>query len=178
MSVVTHYDSDTSGCFRITRQGKAIKNIVSVLFAVVIIFIALGFIMPWMGRMRANTERLWRIAKLQGWHKKVELFVRTNNRLPESFFEMCQEDLEQGIWSFPIPFVSEDQKPFGELTPSLTTDPNRFLEIVEYGLFSGQNGWFIRELKHGKIYTKMLMIDQEGKIFEVKEVQKEKYSNP
>ena len=154
MWIDTQFDSESARCFRITRQGKVKKILLSLLLGIAIIFIALGFIMPWLGRTRANTERLWRIAKLQGWHKKVELFVRTNNRLPESLFEICQEDLEQGIWSFPIPFVSRDRKHFEELTPSLAIDPNRFFEIVEYGLFSGQNGWFIKELKHGKIYTK------------------------
>jgi len=86
--------------------------------------------------------------------------------------------LEHGAWSFPLPFVSKAHEAIEESMRALLTDPNRFVEIVEYGLFTSQRGWFIRELKPGRIYTKMLMIDQEGKIYEVKEVPKEKYSNP
>jgi len=170
--------SGIHSCLKIACRGKTTIRVVHVLFGVVIIFIVLAFIMPWMGRIRPNTKRFWRSAKLQNWHEKIESFFQDNKRLPSSLFEMCRDDLVQGIWTFPPPFVSESRKPFEELVPSLATDPNRFAEIVEYGLFSGQQRWFIRELKPGKIYKKMLMIDQDGKIYVVEEMPKEKYSKP
>lgn len=152
-------------------NGEMKKILLTLSLGIVIIFIALALIMPWMGRMTPRTKRRWRCYKLQVWREKVELFVQENKRLPSSLFEMCRDDLEQGIWTFPPPFVSESQKPFGELTPGLATDPNRFTEIVEYDLFSGRHGWLIKELKPGKIYKKMLMIDQNGKIYEIRAIE-------
>ena len=163
---------------KITFRGKTTIRVVHVLFGVVIIFIVLAFIMPWMGRTRPNTKRFWRSRQLQIWREKVESFFQENKRLPSSLFELCRDDLVQGIWTFPPPSVSDSRKFLKELVPNLATDPNRFAEIVEYGLFSGQQRWFIRELKPGTTYKKMLMIDQDGKIYEVEEIPKEKYNKP
>jgi hypothetical protein len=43
----------------------------------------------------------------------------------------------------------------------------------------GDQGWFICELRPGRVYKNMLMINQDGKIYEIREIQKnEEYHKP
>jgi len=147
------------------KHVKARKILRLVLLGTIVIFLTFAILSPKMGRLNSKTAMSLRCSKLRAWHEEVESFVKINNRLPESFFEICHEDLEKGIWSFPSIVVS-----VGKELPPLSNDPNRFEEIVEYGLFSGKNSWFIRELKPGRFFAKILMIDQNGNIFELKAV--------
>lgn len=162
----------------ITCRGKTTIRVVHVLFAVVIIFVALAFIMPHLGTFKPDSARFLRMRKLQLWHEDVEAFIQEKKRPPRSLFEMCQENLKQGTWPFPRVVVSVGQVLPEEFNRTLANDPNKFAEIIEYRLFVDQHGWLIRELKPGEIYKKMLMIDQDGKIYVVEEIPEEQYSKP
>ena len=163
--------------FAMARWGKANKVLILVL-GISIILIVTAFIMPRLGTFKPDSQRFLRMRKLQIWHGKVEAFIQEKKRPPRSLFEMCHENLKQGKWPFPSVLVSLSQKMPDEFNSTLANDPNKFAQIIEYRLFVDQHGWLIRELKPGKIYKKMLMIDQDGKIYVVEEMPKEKYSKP
>ena len=151
-------------------MGKRMKILFTLLLVVIVIFIAAAIIMPQLGRFRPETARHYRINKLHRWHEKVEYFIKENDRLPNSLFELGGKDLKEGIWRLPLPGVGINREVPEDFDYNRPTDPNQFAQVVEYGLFSGRHGWFIRELKPGRIYPKMLMIDQDGKIHQLQEI--------
>jgi hypothetical protein len=156
--------------FCMTRLRKILKILLTLLAAIVVIYIAFFFITPHFGKVTPKADRTIRSVKLRLYHKKVESFIKENKRLPESLFESLQKELEKEGWCI-SPKVTGFPDEF-KRDPFLGTgDRNSFEKIIEYGFFSGgQRGWFIRELKPGKIYTKMLMIDQDGKIYKLEEI--------
>jgi hypothetical protein len=93
-----------------------------------------------------------------------------------SLIEVCQLAFRKGQRPFPPQIVVANDG-FLESYPSdLANEPNLFNKEIPFGLFKGSSGWFIRELRPGKVYKKMLMIDQDGRIYEINEVPKGKYS--
>lgn len=152
-------------------MGRMKKILLILLVGIVVSFIVLGLIMPYFGAIRPETARKLRCIKLQLLHQKVESFIQENQRLPESLFEALHKDLEKDGWCFGIsPTVSGFPDELRRDPFLGVNDPNLFEKIIEYGFFSGRRGWFIRELKPDKIYTKMLMIDQDGRIYDFEEI--------
>jgi len=49
-------------------------------------------------------------------------------------------------------------------------NPQIFFEEVEYALFINQQKWFVLELKSGMFDNYRLMVDQDGKVFEIREI--------
>jgi hypothetical protein len=71
--------------------GKTHKKVLWFLLAIVIIFIALGFMMPAMGRFTPKTDRFLRCSALERWHKDIMSFKQNYQRYPASLHEVCRE---------------------------------------------------------------------------------------
>lgn len=178
-------------CEDVPRSKR--KKILVASIVVVVIVVALVLFLPATGRPTPSMAMSIRCDSLTDWYEFVNSYISENNQVPLSLIEVCQAAHRKGQRPFPPGgglvndgFPKEytikelnDPKGFHELyTVDLLKDPNRFEKEVPYGLFVRNKGWFIRELRPGKIYKKMLMIDQGGRIYEIQELPREKYSRP
>jgi hypothetical protein len=155
--------------------GKVSSNQITFLLCIaIIVLLGLGIFLPWLSDDSIRGNKYLRSGLLQIWHSDMQAFFQDNKRPPASIFELCRAELEQGKWPVPFSFLSGEA---GD-PKQLARDPNHFAEICLYGLFSGPHGWIVKELKPGKFYTGMLMIDQDGRIYELTETAKPKqYKN-
>ena len=156
-------------------MDKFITFLKKIFFLVILIFFILfviGLIMPVMGRVSLRKKRAERIKTLNAWQSNVVNFVQERSRLPRSLHEIYSNGVLDDF--FMILTVSKEDLPPAEVMDCMLKDPNLFNEMVEFSLFISQNNWFVQELKSDFIYPIRLMIDQDGKIYEIKEVPKEK----
>jgi hypothetical protein len=160
------------------RAKKSKKKKILIISGVVIVIVLfLGLLLPSTGRITPATAMRVRCGALTGWHKYVKLYIEENNLLPNSLFEVSEDANSKG--NRPIPAYLTISNDGFQCPAELTIiDPNLFEKEVPYGLFTGSKRWFIRELKAGRLYKNMLMIDQDGKIYEIREIPKEKYRAP
>ena len=115
------------------------------------------------------SERSIRETKLIRWVKRIEQFYSVNNRLPTSLYE--------ATWFNDFPSVKFkvriSDEILNESEREKLRDPNIFQEETEYALLAYLKGWYVIELKPGKYWKKRLMIDQDGKIYELREIKQE-----
>ena len=147
-------------------RGKVLKKLIICCVILLLIFIAIGLIMPLLGRIDQSTELSIRQAKLYAWRSRIEYFVKQKGQMPASLYDVSiLEDL--GFYyikvSVPQNFDYDQEE---EL---LFRDPNYFFKEVEYVLSKHKHGWFVVELISGKRYPYRLMIDEKGNIFELEE---------
>jgi hypothetical protein len=171
-------------------KNKKKRNFVVLIIVFVIALAAIVSILPPLNLPTSSFAMRIRCDLLTDWYKYVNSYIIENNRIPLSIIEVCQSANEKGRNPFPIQgFLIEDgfpkeytidelNDPNGfppEYTKDLLYDPNRFEKEVPYCLFRGSKGWYIKETKIGNIYKKMLMIDQNGKIYEIRELPRKEY---
>ena len=159
-------------------SGKVIKSKkkkILIIFGIIILLLFLIFYLNYnpitKGAMRF---RCW---SLIAWYEHVKPYISENGQKSLSLFEICQAEYRKNQRPFPMSTtLSNDSFPDKySYSWKLVDDPNKFNKEVPYGLFYTPQGWFIRELVPGKLYKKMLMIDQDGNIYELRAVPKEKY---
>ncbi len=152
--------------------------------AVITIIVILILFLPATGRITPRMAMNLRKVSLAKWHLFVKSYIGDTNRVPTSLFEVCQAKYRKGEKTFPQHiYLANDEflRSYDELLrsypPNLTSDPNLFEKEVPYGLFLGTNGWYIIELKAGLVYKKSLMIDQDGKIYELRATEQEPFKS-
>jgi len=166
-----------------TSEGaaKSKKKKILIISGIVIVIMALLVLfLPAAGRVTPERAMRMRCNVLTNWHEHVRSYIGENNQKPLSLIEICQAAYRKGQRPFPqAGFLLNDRFPYKwRSDDDLVNDPNRFNKEVPYGLFQSSEGWLIRELKPGRVYKKMLMIDQDGRIYEISELPKEKYGHP
>lgn len=145
--------------------SRPVKILLIILLVAIIIS---GVTVPWLNLTLYKQEIVYRSKNLQGWYGGVKLFIQKNNRVPNSLYEVYRDRAKEGdVNSF---VASLGAKFFKDDVQNLPDDPNQFDESVRSGLFSDRYGWVIRELEHGTVYPGMLMIDQDGNIYQVQEI--------
>lgn len=155
------------------------KKILIILGIVIVILVFLGLILPHLGRITPEMAMRMRCRALTGWYERVRPYMSKNNQKSLSLIEVCKAEYGKNQQIFPYVGLSEEFPDEWVLHwKSCVNDPNLFKKEVPYGLFQSTEGWLIRELVPGKLYKKMLMIDQDGKIHELREIPKEKYEYP
>jgi len=125
------------------------------------------FLIPRLNKLDKRSEREARILYLKQWSNQVEIYRDKEGRLPNSLFEAAWFDflrpprvkVKTGNLSFPR--ISE------------LKDPNIFFNEIEYALIVYHDGWFIIELKPGLFGEYRLMIDQDRKLYELREIKQE-----
>jgi hypothetical protein len=159
------------------KAKKSKKKKILIISGIIIVIIALLLFLPATGRVTPGMAMRVRCKSLTGWYTQVKLYIEENNLLPNSLFEVCKDANSKG--NRPIPaYLTLSNDGFQYPAELTILDPNLFNKEIPYGLFQSSEGWFIRELVPGKLYKKMLMIDQDGKIYELREIPKEKYEYP
>lgn len=162
------------------KAKKSKKRKILIISGIIILLLFLFIFFPASGRLTPKTAMKARCGSLTSWYEHVKPYISENNQKPLSLIEICRAEYRKGQRPFPILSVLvNDFFPYeyrGEW--ELVDDPNRFSKEVPYGLFRSPEGWFIRELVPGRLYKKMLMIDQDGNIYELREIPKEKYRTP
>jgi len=148
--------------------SRPMKILLTIFLVVIIIG---GVTIPWLNWILHKQEIAYRINNLRTWYEGVEMFIRKNNRLPSSLYEVYRDRVKEGCIDMGF-VVSLGKKKSGEKVQNLPDDPQQFEERVKYGLFSDRYGWIIRELERGTVYPRMLMIDQNGTIYQVQEIPK------
>jgi len=142
----------------------------------VVILVSLGvissFLIPPLNTLTKKGEFLIRTAKLFDWYNRINYIYTKEKRVPSSLYEVSlYEDL--GGIKYPKVDVYGGSDRQRELV--LMKDPNLFFQEVEYTLAIYHNGWFVVETKPGAKYKHRLMIDQNGKIYQVREVPEAEY---
>jgi hypothetical protein len=172
-------DSTQNNAGRCTsdRAKKREKKKNLIIYGIVIIIVALLIFLPAPDLPTPKMAMRMRCKALVGWYEHVNPYINKNNQKPLSLIEICRVEYKKDERPFPHAGLSNDQFP-DKWTFDwgfLVNDPNQFRKEVPYDLFRGSDGWLIRELVPGKLYKKMLMVDQDGKIYELREIPKEKY---
>jgi hypothetical protein len=130
------------------------------LYAIFVIFRPLSRIGP-------QSELIIRESYLRRWYRWVDDFINKNGRMPSSLYEVSWSD-RYGPAKVKTKTTYFSQSEIDELI-----DPNTFSREVEYFFAAHHNGWFIIELEPGEYWKHRLMIDQDGKIYELKEIKQE-----
>lgn len=139
------------------------------LIVFLVVFIIGGVTIPWLNWIKLKEETAYRSNNLRAWYGGVKLFIQKNNRLPNSLYEVYRDRIKEGDanMSFVVSLVAKLSE---EDVQNMPDDPQQFEERVKYGLFSDRYGWVIRELERKTVYPRMLMIDQNGTIYQVQEI--------
>ena len=112
--------------------------------------------------------------RLDGWRKCVLLYIEKKGFRPNTLYEAFKLSREHNTLN--LEFVVAHNFEYGlskEEHQSIQESPEDFKRLVQYDLLVGQHGWFIREVGQGYVYRKVLMMDQDGKVYEIKELPKE-----
>ena len=154
------------------KKSKKKKNLIILGTVIIIVIFLLLFIQANTG-ITPKRAMIVRCNAMCEWYKYVQLYIEENNMLPNSLFEVCEDANSRGRPPIPPYLIISNDVNYPMLT---IMDPDVFEKEVPFGLFtSGSEKWFIRELVPGRFYTKMLMIDQDGNIYELNEIPKKKY---
>lgn len=121
-----------------------------------------------MGRVSPEKARVRRVKTLKAWQKSVKIFIKEKERSPTSLYEVYSDDFLDGISKRLT--VSSRDTPSIEVMSRIYGDQKLFDELVEFEFSVSKDGWFIKELKHEFVYPTRLMIDQDGKIYELREI--------
>jgi hypothetical protein len=100
---------------------------------------------------------------LRQWHEDIQPFLAEQDVAQDLLYAYSNRRPEQDS---AIYHVRSDSADFKELL----SDPNKFYQTLQYDLFVGHNGWFIIDHIPTRYGNKMLMIDQDGKVFEIRKV--------
>lgn len=100
---------------------------------------------------------------LRQWHEDIQPFLAKQNVAQDLLYAYCSHRPEQDSAIFHVRSDSADFK-------ELLSDPDKFYQTLQYDLFVGHNGWFIIDRIPTRYSNKMLMIDQDGKVFEIRKV--------
>lgn len=149
------------------KFAKMRKKTILILLSFLGIIILLCVLIPPLGKLTPELVKKARLTQLKFWHQQVEKFHKDNNRLPHSLYEL--HITLKGRDTAHIFYPFEDTKDAVGKLESMDT-PEGFYKLTIYGFYSNQQGWFVRELRSDDIYPYMLMIDQDGKIYEIKEI--------
>ena len=161
------HNTINQGCRSGKTLTKIIRYIVGILLILLCIYLFLRFI-P--GQVRPDTARKIRVLYLQEWHKLTQAFISQKSELPQSLYEVYINSKEYegvGIMCFYQGGFLEKEERAKALTPE------GFAELSDYVLCqgcSGKKSWYIKELHGDLIYTHTLMIDQDGRIYEIREL--------
>ena len=150
------------------------KKVVWWFLGVIILFIFAGFFLPSLGRMPMRMHKAQRHDKLDGWRKCVLWYIEKKERIPNTLYEAFK--LTRDHYTLDLEFVvahnldyNISEKDYKDIQES----PDGFKRLVQYDFFVGQHGWFIKEVGPGYVYRKVLMMDQDGKVYVIKEVPRE-----
>jgi hypothetical protein len=158
--------------FKSALGKKRIRTFI-VFSAVIVIMAVISFLLPATGRVTPRMAKEIRCGLLTEWYKNVNTYISEKNQIPSSLFEVCQAAHRKGQWPFPSQGILANDEFPNEYTLELLKDPNQFNKEVPYEFFVDSNSWFIKEQRPGKVYKNMLMIDQNGKIFEIQKTLKQ-----
>lgn len=148
-----------------TKILKKKLGIYLIIFLVIVVVLAL-FIPP-LGRITWRTELIVRKAKLGVWHEQIKLFMEEKGQIPNSLYEVCW--FYGQVPSYIKVAVPQDFD-YGR-EGELLEDPNRFFQEVEYVFASHKYGWLIMELKPGARYRHRLAVDEDGTIYQLRQIQ-------
>jgi hypothetical protein len=129
------------------------------LLAVLFIVVLAAFFLPALGKVRAPVELRIRKMYLVNWYKETLRYVHEKEAVPSALYEVARYSKRM----FQVK-VAIGQDPNVNYI-RMIEDPNYYNAQIEYAIAKQEKGWFIRELKPGEIYKKMLMIDQDGKFY-------------
>ncbi len=136
-----------------------------------LVLIAIGLIMPSMGRVSPEKARARRVETLNAWQKSIKIFIQERGRPPTSLYEVYSNGFLEDI-SKRLTVSSRDTPPI-EVMSRIYGDQRLFDDLVEFVFLVSKNGWFVKELKYEFLYPYKLMIDQDGKIYEIRETTKD-----
>ena len=150
------------------------KKVIWWFLGVIILFIFAGFSLPFLGRIPQREFKAQRHDKLDGWCKCVLLYIEKNGDMPVTLYEAFKLTKENNTLG--LAFVVAHNLDYDiseEEYQNIQKSSEDFKRLVQYDLLVGQHGWFIKEVGPGYVYRKVLMMDQDGKVYEIKEVLKE-----
>lgn len=133
------------------------------------VFLVLGisvflFLVPRLSKVDKTWELSMRKAELRYWAKRIAEYESDTGKLPNSLYEAS--------W-YKNAGPTRMKIMTGNFIPDMLNmrDPNLFFKEVEYSLIKGINSWYIIELEGGKFCKYRFMINQNKKIYELREVQ-------
>jgi hypothetical protein len=139
------------------KNRKVIFGILIILF-----LIALGFIMPMLGRVSPAVAKKMRIMNLQRWHERIRLYEDKKGRLPDSLYE--------AYYGFNVRYSSMLTNPDNRdkiNNEIYFNDPNAFCATIDYIFEKYVSDWVVKESKIYKDST-YLYIDSSGMVHESK----------
>lgn len=151
-----------------TKILKKKLGIYLIIFLVIVVVLAL--FTPALDSITGRTELTVREAKLLFWHNRTKLFMEEKGQKPNSLYEVSWFD-GRGPSYIKVAVPQDfDYRREGELLD----DPNRFFQEVEYVFASHKYGWLIMELKPGARYRHRLTVDEDGTIYQLRQIPTER----
>ena len=127
-----------------------------------LIALSITLIIPNLGKVSAKTEMNARKAKIGKWVSVIRDFKKDKHRLPSSLYEAFHLNYVGHIKASVFYIQPDDFKDLH--------DPNIFSEEIEYVFIPHRYGWYVLELKGGVLFRDRLMVDQDGRIYEIREL--------
>ena len=145
-----------------TRYKILLSTIVSAVIVVVVYYIL--FVLPNINRLDDSVcDRIIRQVYLVKWCRIIEGFQADTGRLPKSLYEAAW-------YKGSVPPIVIGQGSIRDPEFQTLRDPNVFFQEVEHALLVYPKGWYVIELKPGKYLKHRLMMDQDLKLYELKEL--------